>query len=146
MEQMRTMSLFEKVTGAAVRDCIEDEKHDRTIFVVDSGKMGLAIGRGGMHRKSLSKMLKRNVEFVEFSDDPAKFLANLFSPGLVSEVQINKRDDGSKAAVIMADPRKKGLVLGRDGKNIERARALAKRHFDIGSVMVSSPERATLEL
>jgi len=48
-DQMRLMSLFQNVTGATARDCIEDEKQDRVIFVVNNGKMGLAIGKGGMH-------------------------------------------------------------------------------------------------
>ncbi|MCH7877156.1 MAG: KH domain-containing protein, partial [Thaumarchaeota archaeon] len=46
-DQMRMISLFQNVTGATARDCIEDEKQDRIIFVVNSGKMGLAIGKGG---------------------------------------------------------------------------------------------------
>ena len=39
-DQMRMMSLFQNVTGATARDCVEDEKQDRVIFVVNSGKMG----------------------------------------------------------------------------------------------------------
>ena len=44
-DQMRMMSLFQNVTGATARDCVEDEKQDRVIFVVNTGKMGLAIGK-----------------------------------------------------------------------------------------------------
>ena len=36
-DQMRLMSLFQNVTGATARDCIEDEKQDRVIFVVNAG-------------------------------------------------------------------------------------------------------------
>ena len=42
-DQMRLMSLFQNVTKATARDCVEDEKLDRLIFVVNEGKMGLAI-------------------------------------------------------------------------------------------------------
>ena len=145
-DQMRMMSLFQNVTGATARDCIEDEKQDRVIFVVNSGKMGLAIGKGGTHIKSLQNIVKRNVELVEFDDDPAKFLSNLLNSKLVSEVKINKRTDGSKQAIVMVDPRKKGIVVGREGRNAEKARLLAKRYFDITSVLINSPEKATLEL
>ena len=75
-DQMRMMSLFQNVTGATARDCVEDEKQDRVIFVVNTGKMGLAIGKGGIHIKSLQNIVKRNVELVEFDEDPAKFLTN----------------------------------------------------------------------
>ena len=145
-DQMRMMSLFQNVTGATARDCIEDEKQDRVIFVVNSGKMGLAIGKGGTHIKSLQNIVKRNVELVEFDNDPAKFLSNLLNSKLISEVKINKRTDGSKQAIIVVDPRKKGIVVGREGRNAEKARLLAKRYFDITSVLINSPEKTTLEM
>ena len=145
-DQMRMMSLFQNVTGATARDCVEDEKQDRVIFVVNTGKMGLAIGKGGMHIKSLQNIVKRNVELVEFDDDPAKFLSNLLNSKLVSEVKINTRADGTKQAIVMVDPRKKGIVVGREGRNAEKARMLAKRYFDITSVLINSPERQTMEM
>ena len=145
-DQMRMMSLFQNVTGATARDCVEDEKQGRVIFVVNAGKMGLAIGKGGTHIKSLQNIVKKNVELVEYDEDPAKFLTNLLNSKLVSEVKINKRADGSKQAIVMVDPRKKGIVVGREGRNAEKARLLAKRYFDITSVLINSPERATLEL
>ncbi|KAF6243260.1 NusA-like transcription termination signal-binding factor [Nitrosopumilus sp. b1] len=145
-DQMRLMSLFQNVTGATARDCVEDEKQNRVIFVVNNGKMGLAIGKGGSHIKSLQNIVKRNVELVEYDDDPANFLKNMLNSKLVSEVKINKRSDGSTQAIVMVDPRKKGIVVGREGRNAEKARLLAKRYFDISSVLINSPERATLEL
>ncbi len=145
-DQMRLMSLFQNVTGATARDCIEDEKQDRVIFVVNTGKMGLAIGKGGMHIKSLQNIVKRNVELVEFDEDPSKFLANLLNPKLVSEVKINTRPDGSKQAIVLVDPRKKGIVVGREGRNAEKARLLAKRYFNITNVLINSPQRTELEM
>ena len=145
-DQMRMMSLFQNVTGATARDCVEDEKQGRVIFVVNSGKMGLAIGKGGTHIKSLQNIVKKNVELVEYDEDPAKFLTNLLNSKLVSEVKINKRPDGSRQAIVMVDPRKKGIVVGREGRNAEKARLLAKRYFDITSVLINSPEKATLEM
>jgi len=143
---MRMMSLFQNVTGATARDCVEDEKQNRVIFVVNTGKMGLAIGKGGVHIKSLQNIVKRNVELVEYDEDPAKFLTNLLNSKLISEVKINKRTDGSKQAIVMVDPRKKVIVVGREGRNAEKARLLAKRYFDISSVLINSPENATLEM
>lgn len=145
-DQMRLMSLFQNVTGATARDCVEDEKQNRVIFVVNSGKMGLAIGKGGSHIKSLQNIVKKNVELVEFDDDPEKFLRNMLNSKLVSEVKLNDRPDGSKQAIVIVDPRKKGIVVGREGRNAEKARLLAKRYFDITSVLINSPEKTTLEL
>ncbi len=144
-DQMRLMSLFQNVTGATARDCVEDEKQDRVIFVVNSGKMGLAIGKGGSHIKNLQNIIKRNVELVEYHDDPAKFLTNILNSKLISEVKINKRSDGTIQAIVLVDPRKKGIVVGREGRNAEKARLLARRYFDITSVLINSPEKPTLE-
>ncbi len=144
-DQMRLMSLFQNVTGATARDCVEDEKQDRVIFVVNAGKMGLAIGKGGSHIKTLQNIIKRNIELVEYSDDPTVFLKNMLNSKLVSEVKINKRADGTLQAIVIVDPRKKGIVVGREGRNAEKARLLAKRYFEISSVLINSPERTTIE-
>jgi len=133
------MSLFQNVTGATARDCVEDEKQNRVIFVVNEGKMGLAIGKGGSHIKNLQNIVKRNVEIVEYSDDATKFLKNILNSKLISEVKLNKRDDGTLQAIVIVDPRKKGIVVGREGRNAEKARLLAKRYFEISSVLINSP-------
>ncbi len=143
-DQLRMMSLFQNVTGATARDCVEDEKQDRVIFVVNEGKMGLAIGKGGSHIKNLQNIVKRNVELVEYSDDPIKFLKNMLNPKLISEIKMNKRADGTLQAIVIVDPKKKGIVVGREGRNAEKARLLAKRYFEITSVLINSPE-LTLE-
>ena len=140
-DQMRMMSLFQNVTGATARDCVEDEKQDRVIFVVNEGKMGLAIGKGGSHIKNLQNIVKRNVELVEYSDDPTKFLKNILNSKLVTEVKMNVRADGSKQAIVIVDAKKKGIVVGREGRNAEKARMLAKRYFEISSVLINSPQR-----
>ncbi len=144
-DQMRLMSLFQNLTVATARDCVEDEKKNRVIFVVNPGKMGLAIGKGGSHIKSLQTIVKKNVELVEFDEEPIKFLKNILNPKLVSEVKLNKRDDGSLQAIVIVDAKKKGIVVGREGRNAEKARLLAKRYFGIGSVLINSPEKTTLE-
>jgi len=145
-DQMRLMSLFQNVTGATARDCVEDEKQNRIIFVVNSGKMGLAIGKGGSHIKSLQNIIKKNVELVEFHEDPTTFLKNMLNSKLVSEVKLTKKDDGSLQAIVIVDPRKKGIVVGREGRNAEKARLLAKRYFNISRVLINSPEKTMLEL
>ena len=145
-DQMRLMSLFQNVTGATARDCVEDEKQNRVIFVVNNGKMGLAIGKGGSHIKSLQNIVKKNVELVEYDDDPAKFLKNTLNGKLISDIRFNTRADGTTQAIVVVDPQKKGIVVGRDGRNAEKARFLARRYFDITSVLINSPDRATLEL
>lgn len=140
-DQMRLISLFQNVTGASARDCVEDEKQNRVIFVVSEGKMGLAIGKGGSHIRNLQNIVKKSVELVEYSDDPIEFLKNMLNPKLVTDVKLNKRLDGSTQAIVLVDPKKKGIVVGREGRNAEKARLLAKRYFEITSVLINSPDK-----
>ena len=138
---MRLISLFQNVTGASARDCVEDEKQNRVIFVVNEGKMGLAIGKGGSHIKNLQNIIKKNVELVEYSDDAITFLKNMLNSKLVTDVKLNKRLDGTTQAIVLVDPKKKGIVVGREGRNAEKARLLARRYFEITSVLINSPEK-----
>ena len=145
-DQMRLISLFQNVTKVTAHDCIDDEKQDRIIFVVNTGKMGLVIGKGGSNIKSLHNILKRNVELVEYFDDPAKFLKNMLNPKLVNDVRLDKKQDGSLHAVVIVDPVKKGIVVGREGRHAEKARLFAKRYFDISNVLISSHEIKQMEM
>jgi N utilization substance protein A len=140
-DELRLMSLFQSITSATARDCIVDEKMDRVIFVVNKGQMGLAIGKGGATIKQLQNVVAKKVELVEFSDDAAEFIRNMLNSDMVSEVKINERMDGTKQAIVVVDAKKKGAVVGREGRNAEKARLLAKRYFQITSVLIVSPEQ-----
>ena len=140
-DELRLMSLFQSITSATARDCIVDDKMDRVIFVVNKGQMGLAIGKGGATIKQLQNVVAKKVELVEFSDDAAEFIRNMLNADMVSDVRISERGDGSKQAVVTVDQRKKGAVVGREGRNAEKARLLAKRYFQITNVLIVSPEQ-----
>lgn len=140
------MSLFESVTHTSARDCVEDERQKRIIFVVNNGKMGSAIGKGGCYIKSLQNKIKKNIELVEFHDDPVEFLRNTLKGDMISEIKLNKRPDGAMQAIVIVEAGKKGIVVGREGRNAEKVRLLAKRYFGINSVLINSPERTALEI
>jgi transcription termination/antitermination protein NusA len=140
-DELRLMSLFQSITSATARDCIVDDKMDRVIFVVNKGQMGLAIGKGGSTIKQLQNMVARKIELVEFSDDPAEFIRNMLNADMVNDVRISERGDGTKQAVVTVDQRKKGAVVGREGRNAEKARLLARRYFQISNVLIVGPEQ-----
>jgi N utilization substance protein A len=140
-DELRLMSLFQSITSATARDCIVDEKMDRVIFVVNKGQMGLAIGKGGSTIKQLQNVIARKIELVEFSDDPAEFIRNMLNADMVNDVRLSDRPDGTKQAIVTVDQRKKGAVVGREGRNAEKARLLAKRYFQITNVQIVSPDQ-----
>ena len=126
-DELRLMSLFQSITSVTARDCVVDDKMDRVIFIVNKGQMGLAIGKGGMTIRQLQNVVTRKVELVEYSDDASDFVRNILNPQMVNEVKITQRTDGSKQAVVLVDAKRKGVVVGKEGRNAEKARLLAKR-------------------
>jgi N utilization substance protein A len=135
-DQLGLISIFQNMSGATVRDCIVDDKGGRLIFVISKGQMGLAIGKKGATIENIERVVKKPVEVVEWSDDPAEMISNALDPRFVSEVRITDRLDGTKGASVVVDPRKKGAVLGRGGRNAEKARLIAKKYFDIGNLQI----------
>jgi len=133
---MRYIALFENLTGAIAKDCVIDNSMGRIIFVVRPGDMGLAIGRNGANIQRLRSILGKQVEVVEYADNPELFIKNLFAPAKVKAIKITKMPDGRKVAYVSVEAKDKGLAIGKNGKNIARARFLAKRHFDIDHISV----------
>ncbi|RMF29325.1 MAG: NusA-like transcription termination signal-binding factor [Candidatus Nitrosothermus koennekii] len=144
-DELQMISLFQNVSSATARDCIIDEKMDRLIFVVEKGQMGLAIGKSGSTIKTLQSVMGKKVELVEYSEDPAEFIKNALGSQYIQDVKINETASGNKVAVVVVDPSKKGIVVGREGRNAERARMLARRYFDISNVLIVSPEQIRSE-
>jgi N utilization substance protein A len=132
------MSLFQSITSVTARDCVVDDKMDRVIFIVNKGQMGLAIGKGGATIRQLQNVVARKVELVEYSDDASDFVRNILNPQMVNDVKITQRADGSKQAVVTVDIKRKGVVVGKEGRNAEKARLLAKRYFQISNVLITS--------
>jgi len=142
-DELRLISLFQSITSATARDCIMDEKMDRVIFVVNKGQMGLAIGKGGSTIKQLQNVIPKRIELVEYSDRIDEFLKNILNSNMINEIKINKRMDGTKQAIVVVDSKKKGVVVGKEGRNAEKARLLARRYFQISNVLIISPEQIT---
>jgi N utilization substance protein A len=117
---------------------VVDDKMERVIFIVNRGQMGLAIGKGGATIRQLQNVVTKKVELVEYSDDASDFVRNILNPQMVNDVKITHRTDGSKQAVVLVDAKRKGVVVGKEGRNAEKARLLAKRYFQISNVLITS--------
>ena len=143
-DELRLISLFQSITSATARDCIVDEKMERVIFIVNKGQMGLAIGKGGTTIRQLQNVVAKKVELVEYSDDPSEFIRNILNSDMINEIKMNERVDGTKQAVVIVDAKKKGVVVGREGRNAEKARLLAKRYFQISNVLIVSEDQSPM--
>ena len=135
--EMRYIALFESVTGANVKDCVINEEQGRIIFLVKEGEIGMAIGRGGKNIHVLERMTGKKHEIIEYSENPTQFIRNALKPASVKEVRITEKPDGKTMAVVAVNPRDKGIAIGKNGRNAERLRFLAKRYFQIQNVSIT---------
>jgi len=134
---MRYIALFENVTGAVANDCIIDDKRDRIIIVVKPGDTGLAIGKHGSRIKLLKRMVKKDVELVEYADNAVDLIKNSFAPARIKEIRVTERLDNKKVAVVNVDEQDRGIAIGKDGRTAERTRQLARRYFQIDNVIIT---------
>jgi N utilization substance protein A len=134
-EARRYIAVFEDVTEATALDCVIDEDHERVLYVVTAGEMGQAIGPEGSRVAGLEEQLNMDVELVEDAPTPEGFVANALSPAAVYNVTISENND--LVAYAEVDHADKGAAIGKNGRNIEAAKLLAKRHFDIDDIQLT---------
>ena len=135
--EMRYIALFESITGATVRDCIVEEEDKRILFVVKEGDVGMAIGKRGKNIHLLERMTDMKHEVIEYAEDPSQFIKNALKPARVREIRVTERPNGSTFAVVSVPAKDKGVAIGKNGKNADRLRFLAKRYFQIQTVSIT---------
>ena len=128
------------LTKSTALDCIIDDRFDRIIYIVKQGDMGLAIGKKGENIKRLQNVLGKRVEMVEYSEDRDEFVTNIFKPAEVDRVE----QDATTGQLNVYVTRKSdlGIAIGKGGCNIEKARLLTRRFFnlEIGEVLLAEAE------
>ncbi|MEM3305387.1 MAG: NusA-like transcription termination signal-binding factor [Saccharolobus sp.] len=134
-EEIRYISLFQEVTKATVKDCIIDNDNNRIIFLVESKDMGIAIGKSGINVKKLRKILGKDIELVAYNDSLEGLVKNLMSPARVRSVKV-VNTNSKKSVYITVDPQDKGLAIGKNGRNVLRAKLILKRYMDIDNVVI----------
>src|SRR3989338_5520073 len=74
--EIRMLNALSQVSHVEAKDCMIGEK---TIsFVVNSGDMGRAIGKGGANIKKLEGTFNKRIEIVEYKETPDAFLSAAF--------------------------------------------------------------------
>lgn len=129
--EIQYISLFEAVTQVEAMDCILDEENERLIFIVRRGTAGKAIGSRGSNAKLLRKLFGRDVEIVEHGETLGDLLRAALFPAKILSIEVREDSDGEKVAVVEVPEEQKGLAIGRNGRNVKRAKLLAKRYFGV---------------
>ena len=115
---------MEQITHARVKDCFRDE--EMVYFVVATGELGKAVGKGGMMIKRVQEQIGKRVRVIEYRDSAVDFVKNVIYPLTVEEV---KESDGK---IVLKDSSKKtkSLLIGRNAKNLMFINKAVQRFFD----------------
>jgi N utilization substance protein A len=129
-QAMQTITLFERMTHAEVKDCIMGE--EQVIFIVNEGEAAKAIGKGGQHVRTLENKLKKRVKVVEFHPDLLHFVKNLVAPLKLSDAKF----ENEKVLLSAKDLKTRGMLIGRGASNLRQFESIVKRYFTIDEIRV----------
>lgn len=119
------INLFENIAKIKVKDCYKSK--DELVFIIDPIYMSKAIGKKGSNVKKLAHLLRKMIKIVEFNDDVLNFVKNLIAP---IDGKIYKESEGV-VAINPANNRDKGILIGRDKKNITNMQKIVGMYFDV---------------
>ncbi len=100
--------------------------------------VGACIGLRGIRIQNIVNELGgEKVDVVEWSEDPALFVANALSPAQVVSVEC---DPSSKTAIVVVPDLRLSLAIGKQGQNARLAAKLTGWRIDIKSVSAAEAE------
>jgi N utilization substance protein A len=130
-ETIRLLTLFENITNAPVRDCFMND--DVVYYIVEEGKIGLAIGKNGNSIKNVEKVVGKKVKVFEYSSKPENFVKNLIPQ--CKEINVVK-EKGMVKVEIKVNKNDRGFVIGRGGEKIKIYKEILKRVHNISDIQV----------
>jgi len=107
--------------------------------------IGACVGLRGTRIQVISRELRgEKIDIIEWSHDPATFVARALSPAKVSSVTINEgaEAESQPSAVVIVPDNQLSLAIGKKGQNARLAAKLTSMRIDIKSESEIETERA----
>ena len=114
----------------------------------DVDPIGACVGLRGTRIQVISRELRgEKIDIIEWSHDPATFVARALSPAKVSSVVINEAADGEgqPSALVIVPDNQLSLAIGKKGQNARLAAKLTGMRIDIKSESEVEAERSPVE-
>ena len=93
---------------------------------------GACIGEMGSRvRAVMTELNDEKIDIVDYSDDPATFIASALSPSRVNSVTIT--DEATRSARVVVPDYQLSLAIGKEGQNARLAAKLTGWRIDIVS-------------
>ncbi|PYM75489.1 MAG: transcription termination/antitermination protein NusA, partial [Candidatus Rokuibacteriota bacterium] len=111
----------------------------------DVDPIGACVGLRGTRIQVISRELRgEKIDIIEWSHDPATFVARALSPAKVSSVAINESAEAESqpSAVVIVPDNQLSLAIGKKGQNARLAAKLTSMRIDIKSESEVETERA----
>src|SRR5207244_2413336 len=111
---------------------------------LDVDPIGACVGRSGTRIQVISRELRgKKIDIIEWSHDPATFVARALSPAKVSSVTIHEADsEGQPSAIVIVPDNQLSLAIGKKGQNARLAAKLTGMRIDIKSESEVEAERS----
>jgi N utilization substance protein A len=136
------------VVKATAREAGERAKVAVASTKRDVDPIGACVGLRGTRIQVISRELRgEKIDIIEWSHDPATFVARALSPAKVSSVTI-ATEEGSEAppaALVIVPDNQLSLAIGKKGQNARLAAKLTGMRIDIKSEGEVESERADAE-
>ena len=113
----------------------------------DVDPIGACVGLRGTRIQVISRELRgEKIDIIEWSHDPATFVARALSPAKVSSVTIHEADsEGQPSATVIVPDNQLSLAIGKKGQNARLAAKLTGMRIDIKSESELEAERSPSE-
>jgi len=114
----------------------------------DVDPIGACVGLRGTRIQVISRELRgEKIDIIEWSHDPATFVARALSPAKVSSVAINESAEAESqpSAVVIVPDNQLSLAIGKKGQNARLAAKLTGMRIDIKSESEVETERTPAE-
>lgn len=134
LKKLFELEVPEIASGAVEIKAIAREPGQRSKVAVTSHEQGVdpvgsLVGQKGIRVTTvINELGGEKIDIIEWSEDPAKFIANALSPAKVLDVELN--EDFRTARVIVPDEQQ-SLAIGRGGQNVRLAAKLTGWKIDV---------------
>src|SRR5216683_2433482 len=135
VKKLFSLEVPEIASGAVDIVALAREAGHRTKIAVISRQAGVnakgaCIGpMGSRVRNVMAELHGEKIDIVDYSDDPAEFVAHALSPARVSQVRV--LDAANRIAQVIVPDYQLSLAIGKEGQNVRLAARLTNWRIDI---------------
>lgn len=137
LEKLFELEVPEISSGSVLVKGVSREAGSRSKIAVSSSQasvdpIGSLVGQKGVRVQTvINELSGEKIDIIEWSDVPAKFIANAMSPAKVSDVKII--DEKKKYALVEVIEDQFSLAIGKHGQNVRLAAKLSGWKIDVRS-------------